>query len=91
MEDYAFKMNIVAMVRVRADDENVARKVVPTVLAAPSTLEIRLANEGNARLVEDATVTDVNFSAEEDAIGLVEIDGVAAPAPAIPSPRPRRK
>ena len=32
MEDFAFKVNLVAVVRVRADDESVARKVVPTVL-----------------------------------------------------------
>ena len=35
MRDIAFKVNIVAVVRVRAAEENVARKVVPTVLAAP--------------------------------------------------------
>ena len=35
MRDIAFKVNIVAVVRVRAAEENVARKVVATVLAAP--------------------------------------------------------
>jgi hypothetical protein len=91
MEDYAFKVNIAAMVRVRADDENVARKVVPTVLGAPSTLDIRLANEGNAAMAHHATITSVQFSGEDCSIELVEIDGVAAPAPAIRSPRPRGK
>jgi hypothetical protein len=43
MEDFAFKVNLVAVVRVRADDESVERKVVPRVLGAPSTVEIRLA------------------------------------------------
>ena len=43
MEDFTFKVNVVAVVRVCADDESVARKVVPTVLGAPSTVEIRLA------------------------------------------------
>ena len=34
MKDFAFKVNLVALVRVRAADENVARKVVPTVLGS---------------------------------------------------------
>ena len=62
MEDFAFKVNLVAVVRVRADDESVARKVVPTVLGAPGALEIRLANENNAAVGRHATVTDVDFS-----------------------------
>ena len=34
MEDFTFKVNLVAVVRVRAGDESVARKAVPTVLGA---------------------------------------------------------
>jgi hypothetical protein len=62
MEDFTFKVNLVAVVRVRADDESVARKIVPTVLGAPGTVEIRLANENNAAGGHHATVTDVDFS-----------------------------
>ena len=62
MEDFTFKVNLVAVVRVRADDESVARKIVPTVLGAPGTVEIRLANENNAARGHHATVTDVDFS-----------------------------
>jgi hypothetical protein len=62
MKDFAFKVNLVAVVRVRADDESVARKIVPTVLGAPGTAEIRLANENNAAMAHHATVTDVDFS-----------------------------
>jgi hypothetical protein len=62
MKDFAFKVNLVAVVRVRADDESVARKVVPTVLRAPGTVEIGLANENNAATAHHATVTDVDFS-----------------------------
>ncbi len=62
MEDFTFKVNLVAVVRVRADDESVARKIVPTVLGAPGTVEIRLANESNAAKGHHATVTDVDFS-----------------------------
>ena len=62
MKDFAFKVNLVAVVRVRASDESVARKVVPTVLGPPGTVEIRLANENNAAAGRDATITDVDFS-----------------------------
>ena len=62
LEDFAFKVNLVAVVRVRADDESVARKIVPAVLGAPGTVEIRLANENNAARGHHATVTDVDFS-----------------------------
>ena len=62
MEDFTFKVNLVAMVRVRAGDESVARKIVPTVLGAPGIAEIRLANENNAATGRHATVTDVEFS-----------------------------
>jgi hypothetical protein len=62
MKDFAFKVNLVAVVRVRADDEGGARKVVPTVLGPPGVAEIRLANEKNAARGHHATVTDVNFS-----------------------------
>ena len=62
MEVFAFKVNLVAVVRVRAEDESVARKVVPTVLGAPGVVEIRLANENNAAAGRHATITDVDFS-----------------------------
>jgi hypothetical protein len=59
---FTFKVNLVAVVRVRAGDESVARKIVPTVLGAPGIAEIRLANENNAATGRHATVTDVDFS-----------------------------
>jgi hypothetical protein len=62
MEAFTFKVNLVAVVRVRAGDERVARKIVPTVLGAPGTGEIRLANENYAATGHHATVTDVDFS-----------------------------
>jgi hypothetical protein len=90
MGNFGFKVNLVATVRVRAADESVAREVVPTVLGAPGTVELRLANEGNAVFLKDAIVTNVDFSVEEGSIKLVEADGASvAPAPAIRSPRPR--
>jgi len=63
MRDFEFKVNLVAVVRVRAADESVARQVVPTVLGAPSAAEIGLANQNNVRVTgHDATVTSVDFS-----------------------------
>ena len=89
MADFSFEAKLVAVVCVRAADESVARKVVPTVLGSPGTVELRLANEGNAVLAHHATVTNVDFSVEEGSIKLIETDGVPAPAPAIRPPRPR--
>jgi hypothetical protein len=62
MKDFAFKVDLVAVVRVRAGHESVAREVVPAVVAAPGTQEIALANENNAATGHDARVTDVTFS-----------------------------
>jgi hypothetical protein len=90
MSEFAFEVNIVAVVRVHAADENVAREAVSTVLGAPAVAEIRLANENNAALGHHATVTNVDFSVVDGSIMLVEIDGgCAASTPAIRRPRPR--
>ena len=55
MREFVFKATIDAVVRVRAADENAAREVVPTVLGAPGTVEIRIANEAQAAVGRDAT------------------------------------
>jgi hypothetical protein len=52
---------------VRAVDEETARKVVPTVLGAPGTVEIALANQNNQAVGRVATVTDVDFVQGKDA------------------------
>jgi hypothetical protein len=88
MDDFAFTVNIVAVVRVRAADESLAREVVPTVLGSPGIVEIQLTNEGNAVMALSATVTDVDFSVEEGSIQLIETNGVPAPVRAI---RPLRR
>jgi|EndMetStandDraft_8_1072994.scaffolds.fasta_scaffold105277_2 hypothetical protein len=88
MSDFAFEVNIIAVVRVRAADENVALKVVPTVLGAPADVEIRLANENNAALGHHAIISNVDFSFKDGSITLFEIDGSCVPSnPAIRSPR----
>jgi hypothetical protein len=59
--DFVFKVNLTAAVRVRAADESAARTAVPTVLGAPGTTEIALANQANVATGPDATITGVNF------------------------------
>jgi hypothetical protein len=61
MNEYVFEVRLRAVVRVRASDEGVARKVVSSVLSAPGSVEINLANENNAGLPQRATVTEVDF------------------------------
>lgn len=72
--EYAFKVKLVAVVRVRAADEALARRALPSVLSSPGTVDIKVANENNAALGVDALVTDVDFSIEEGAT-LFEVDG----------------
>jgi hypothetical protein len=56
VKDFIFQVNLVAVVRVRAADENIARQVVPTVLGAPGNAEIGLANQNNVLMGRDAAV-----------------------------------
>jgi len=65
MNEYVFEVRLRAVVRVRASDEVVARKVVSSVLSAPGSVEINLANENNAGLAQRATVTEVDFVDEK--------------------------
>jgi hypothetical protein len=62
MADFEFKVNLVAVVRVRATDLAVARAVVPSVLKSPGSTEIALANQNFAATGGDAKVTNVDFS-----------------------------
>jgi hypothetical protein len=66
MNEYVFEVKLRARVRVRATDEDVARKVIPSVLGAPGTLELDLANQNNAAVGWAATVTGVDFEQEND-------------------------
>jgi hypothetical protein len=62
MDDFVFQVNnVVAVVRVRAADK-IARGR-STILGAPSSTEIALANENNILVTgRDAKVTSVDFS-----------------------------
>jgi hypothetical protein len=59
LKDFEFQVNLVAVVRVRAADESVAREVVPTALGAPGSAELRLANPTILRW--DASITSVDL------------------------------
>jgi hypothetical protein len=61
MTEYSFEVGVRAVVRVQASDPDVARKVVESVLGAPGSQEIELANRNNQALGRDATVTAVDF------------------------------
>jgi len=65
MNEYVFEVRLRAVVRVRASDEGVAREVVSSVLGAPGSVEIKLANENNAALAQRTTVTEVDFVQEK--------------------------
>jgi hypothetical protein len=61
MTEYLFEVGVRAVVRVQASDPDAARKVVESVLGAPSSQEIELANQNNQGLARDAIVTAVDF------------------------------
>jgi hypothetical protein len=61
VQSYIFAVKVAGTVRVRAADEMEARKVVPAVLLLPGPDEVRIANDANAKLGWDATITSVNF------------------------------
>ena len=64
MAEYVFEVKLVAAVRVRASEESLARRVLPSVLGSPSTAEVSVANDNNAALGWNATVTKVSLSVE---------------------------
>jgi hypothetical protein len=83
MGEFVFKVNIGAVVRVRAADGNVARKIVPDVLRAPGTVEIGLANQNHAALGCDASVIEVDFDVGSIKLvnGWSDLRGTDAAAP----------
>jgi hypothetical protein len=74
-QEYGFEITIVAVVRVRAQSESLAREVLTSsALASPSAEEIRLANQAEFLSGKAATVVSVDFSIEEDSVKLIEVD-----------------
>jgi len=75
VKEFAFKVGLIARVRVQAADEDSARKAVPTVLTAPGIADIRIVNENViAGLGIDAVIDDVNFNSASDLV-LLEVNG----------------
>jgi hypothetical protein len=69
--EFEFEFEIVATVGVRAQSENHALEVVCSVLGAPSTQEIALANAGNFVLGRDASVVAVDFITDTNSVKLI--------------------
>ena len=61
VKEFAFEVRLIARVRVRAPDEASARQAVPSVMGAPGSTEIVLANQGIDILLPGAMVTAVDF------------------------------
>jgi hypothetical protein len=69
MKEYVFEVKLVAVVRVNAQNESLARKVVLcSALGSPSPDEIRLANETHGG---GATITAVDFFPEKESVRLI--------------------
>jgi len=75
MQEYLFEVRLVAVVRVRARNENLAREVASSALGSPSTEEIRLANEADFLMGREATIIAANFSVDESSTKLIEDGG----------------
>jgi hypothetical protein len=71
---YVFEVKVAGTVRVRAADEMEASKLVPAVLFLPGPDEVRMANEANAKIGWQATITSVNFRVR-GGLTLVRSDG----------------
>jgi hypothetical protein len=75
MKTFAFETTIEAVVRVLAADEDSARKVIPTVLGAPGTADVRIANENvSVGLGIQAVIDEVEFNAAPG-LTLLEVNG----------------
>jgi len=74
MREFVFEVRLVAVVRVRGQNESLAREVVASALGSPSTEELTLANEADFVMGRQATIVAVDFSGDEDSAKLIEID-----------------
>ena len=74
--DYEFEVTITVVVRVRAENEAVARTVIASsALSSPSTEEIRMANEGEFLSGKRATIIGVDFDKpDEESVRLISVE-----------------
>jgi hypothetical protein len=61
MDEYVFEASLRVIARVRAMDEDTARKAVSSLLSSPGSIQINLANSDKAAVGRPATVTEVDF------------------------------
>ena len=61
VKEFSFEVRLIARVRVRAPDEASARQAVPSVIGAPGSMEIAVANQGIDVPLPGAMVTAVDF------------------------------
>jgi hypothetical protein len=76
MQEYLFEVKVVALVLVRAQNENFAREVVTSALGSPSIEEVRLANQADFVMGRKATTVAVDFSVDENSTKLIKTGGV---------------
>jgi hypothetical protein len=74
MKTFELATTITAIVRVKAPDEESARKVVPTVLGAPGFNDVKAINDTNQSQGSDAEIDEVEY-VHSHQISLCEIDG----------------
>jgi hypothetical protein len=76
MPDYEFEVTVVAVVRVRAENEAVARTVIASsALSSPGADEIRMANQGEFLLGKRATILAVDFDKpDEESVRLISVE-----------------
>ena len=76
MQEYEFAVRIVAVVRLRAENESQAREAVASssAIASPSADEIKLANQAAVAMGKEATIVAVDFSVDEDSVRLIDVE-----------------
>jgi len=74
MKTFELSTTITAIVRVKAPDEESARKVVPTVLGAPGFNDVKAINDTNHSQGSEAEIDDVEYVPSHQ-ISLCQIDG----------------
>jgi hypothetical protein len=72
MQEYVFEVDLVAVVRVNAETEALARDViVSSALGSPSTDEIRLANQADFLKGKEALIIGIDFAVDESSVKLI--------------------
>jgi hypothetical protein len=74
MDEYVFRVTIVAEVGVRAPNEDAARDIIVSgsALTSPSNDDIRLTNQASFITGKQAIMTNINFAIDESSIKLVD-------------------